>query len=258
MTITSKYPGRCTVCGKSFPQGTQVEWQKGGGARHVKCPEQAATPSPSALLASVPGGAQSPAGRNRRSAHCDSCGAYIPAGAGRLVRCYADTGCMEHFDDDGWHVYCLDGEACKVRAEQARKDAVEAAARAKASAEAEKTARLEQVLAYKATRAQVTAGLIEVDVASAPWQGGPELAHCKDFYDCSLHRGSLWGEEIIVEHAHAYDDDRTTIWVPRHLVADIYDEAAMHITMAAAKYWLAHYRGCVGTDMYEYAAQRGE
>jgi len=39
MTITAKYPGRCTKCGGHIAAGEQIEWEKGAGASHVKCPE---------------------------------------------------------------------------------------------------------------------------------------------------------------------------------------------------------------------------
>jgi len=39
MTIMAKYPGRCTKCGGSIAAGEQIEWARGAGAKHVKCPE---------------------------------------------------------------------------------------------------------------------------------------------------------------------------------------------------------------------------
>lgn len=37
MSITAKHPGTCKACGKAFAAGTQIEWQKGEGSRHVNC-----------------------------------------------------------------------------------------------------------------------------------------------------------------------------------------------------------------------------
>lgn len=37
MTITAKYPGKCTKCGGSIKPGEKIEWEKGKGAYHVKC-----------------------------------------------------------------------------------------------------------------------------------------------------------------------------------------------------------------------------
>jgi len=39
MTITAKYPGRCTTCGGHIAAGEQIIWERGAGAKHVKCPE---------------------------------------------------------------------------------------------------------------------------------------------------------------------------------------------------------------------------
>lgn len=40
MTITAKYPGRCTRCGGQISAGEQIEWEKGSGASHTKCPNK--------------------------------------------------------------------------------------------------------------------------------------------------------------------------------------------------------------------------
>ncbi len=46
MTITAKYPGRCTKCGGHIPVGEQIEWIKGTGASHVKCPDNVVNAGP--------------------------------------------------------------------------------------------------------------------------------------------------------------------------------------------------------------------
>lgn len=43
MTIIAKYPGRCKKCGGLIKVGDKIEWSKGEGAAHVKCP---ANPEP--------------------------------------------------------------------------------------------------------------------------------------------------------------------------------------------------------------------
>ncbi len=40
MTITAKFAGRCTKCGGQIAAGEQIEWERGAGAKHVKCPEK--------------------------------------------------------------------------------------------------------------------------------------------------------------------------------------------------------------------------
>jgi len=64
---------------------------------------------------------------NRRSGGCERCGTYLQPGQGELRFCMADTGCMKHHDDDGYHLYCLDEVACA----EARKELVKAREEAK-------------------------------------------------------------------------------------------------------------------------------
>jgi hypothetical protein len=40
MTITAKFPGKCRNCGAVINVGDRIEWEKGSGAAHVKCPEK--------------------------------------------------------------------------------------------------------------------------------------------------------------------------------------------------------------------------
>ena len=52
MTITAKFPGKCSECGGRISAGAQIEWSKGEGARHTKCAassEPRAAPGPIAL-----------------------------------------------------------------------------------------------------------------------------------------------------------------------------------------------------------------
>lgn len=42
MTITAKYPGKCSVCGRAFAAGAQIEWSKGAGSKHAACAAGAA------------------------------------------------------------------------------------------------------------------------------------------------------------------------------------------------------------------------
>lgn len=45
MTITAKFPGTCTVCGRHIGVGDKIEWQKGEGSRHAACAPGTARPS---------------------------------------------------------------------------------------------------------------------------------------------------------------------------------------------------------------------
>lgn len=115
MVITARYAGLCSRCGGEIRPGDEIEWTRGGPSRHVACPEPATAGAQ--LFSSVQGGVRRPAGVNRKADICDTCGNGLAPGEGRLERCVADTGCMQHFDFDGWHVYCLDEVACRARLE---------------------------------------------------------------------------------------------------------------------------------------------
>lgn len=39
MIIANKYENRCNICNRNIPIGTQVNWEKGVGISHVKCPK---------------------------------------------------------------------------------------------------------------------------------------------------------------------------------------------------------------------------
>jgi hypothetical protein len=38
MVITAKFPGRCSKCGGKIEIGSAIDWERGQGASHVKCP----------------------------------------------------------------------------------------------------------------------------------------------------------------------------------------------------------------------------
>jgi hypothetical protein len=52
MTITAKFPGKCSLCGERFAAGTQIAWRKGEPSSHAACAEQA-TPAPVAAPTSA-------------------------------------------------------------------------------------------------------------------------------------------------------------------------------------------------------------
>ena len=122
MTMRAKFPGRCKVCGQTIRVGEEIEWTKESGAKHVRCPQaqEKAPAAASAPVALVAGGARRESGTNRKSGHCERCGAWLQAGKGRLQYCEYDTGCPKHHDTSGYHLYCLDAEACGKAAAEAR------------------------------------------------------------------------------------------------------------------------------------------
>ncbi len=42
MKITARYPGTCKACGGLINAGEEIEWERGEGGRHVRCPERSA------------------------------------------------------------------------------------------------------------------------------------------------------------------------------------------------------------------------
>lgn len=64
---------------------------------------------------------------------------------------------------------------------------------------------------------------------------------------------------VYQEQYTAYDDYRTTVWGPAPLMEQLYEReiAARGITPESARAWLAEYRGCVGSELYEWAAREG-
>lgn len=65
MTITARFPGTCRRCGGELSQGSQIEWSRAGGARHVGvCPARPA-PAPTVTLDAQPIAAFLAAARDR-------------------------------------------------------------------------------------------------------------------------------------------------------------------------------------------------
>lgn len=48
MTITARYPGRCTTCGGPITSGQQIEWAKGSQPRHADCATATTSAPPAA------------------------------------------------------------------------------------------------------------------------------------------------------------------------------------------------------------------
>lgn len=53
-TITSRYPGRCRVCGRPIQVGDRVEWTKESGAKHLACATGGAATAPSPKRVAAP------------------------------------------------------------------------------------------------------------------------------------------------------------------------------------------------------------
>lgn len=212
-------------------------------------------------VALVAGGARHSSCRsNQKSGSCETCGDYKKPGEGRLVYCVEDSGCLEHHDRSGYHLYCKESDAagCKTRreaaraAEKVRRDAAVTAA--KAADEAKKVER-DAYQAYK--QALKDRGFDSTSAAiSFVFAEGEVLAKMADFYRCSIRKGVVKDApevEAYVEAANGHDDWRTYIWAP---VAQCHQWRLAHaakvgITVEKAREYMAKYSGCDGADVYQ-------
>jgi hypothetical protein len=133
MTITAKYASTCRICRGAIEPGDAIDWERGQRPAHAACAgnprdflnRRPAAPAP---RPSVP----APTGprRNQRPGSCAYCGTPIEAGAGELFDCLGSSGgCRQHWaQDGGWHVRCLDREACRARDAARRAEAAAAQA----------------------------------------------------------------------------------------------------------------------------------
>lgn len=244
MTITAKYPGKCTKCSQPIAVGAQIEWAKGSGAVHVRCAQSTGTPAASMPHEGGPwagsrGGVRHEKGTNRRTGNCERCGEYLLAGKGRLEYCVEDSGCMKHFDESGYHLYCRDSKACQTNRAEAK------AAREKAIADE----------APRKAAADTLRALI-----AAP-KGEPVTEHLTD-QTAEITIGSQWhsrssyaagsngavrmaGETVTYYHPGMYDDYRETQVTVR--------DAELAIRIRAA---VEQFRAVVGADKYEVPSQR--
>ena len=81
MTITAKFPGRCSSCSRPVTPGEKIEWSKGQPTRHAVCAPSAAAPAAPAAPArrrAVSGaGLASPVrGYSRYCTGREECGCY--------------------------------------------------------------------------------------------------------------------------------------------------------------------------------------
>jgi len=198
MRITARYSGICADCRQRYAEGAEIEWDK-ATRRTVHAGACPAAPAVAAPIAVVRGGAKSSTRKtNRRAGACERCGDWLAVGAGELVWCCEDSGCMTHHDYSGYHVYCLDAAACNARRTErvaARKIEVAAAA-----------ARRE------ALRAAVDGVLSIVKKAEHGWSG---LIPRGDVESINLGRRAGGSETIYVTETHviydesSYDDGNT-------------------------------------------------
>lgn len=202
----SKYPGTCKACGGYFAVGTEIDWEPGKGARHVKCPTKAksvpAKPA-SPPIAFVTGGVQTPAGTNKKPGRCDRCGTWLKPGEGILQYCHYDTGCMKHFDESGYHLYCKDETTCAQR---------RAEAKAAAEVRRKRNAALSALIPMNWIE-----GKASQKVTSIPSTKHSLKINAYSGTSGSVDKGTLFvvGDDVYYYHGGYYDDFRdTTLLLP--------------------------------------------
>jgi len=257
--LAARYPGKCGKCRQDFPAGTSIMWGD-GKTEHETCPAAVAAPQP--LIGLVAGGT-GVANRgqskktNKKASDCENCGEWLKVGEGELVYCVEDSGCMKHHDNSGWHVYCLDGDACKVRREEAlvAQRAAKEAAKVKAAEEKAKQDAASE--AYKAKRTELTAGMIAIsceptDMATRGKVGAVIASNSDRSIRLSLVECSYDGNPIYREDFSAHDDWRTFWWMPKALAKEacLAYAAKVGITVDKARDWMSKYKGCAGEEVY--------
>ncbi len=142
---------------------------------------------------------------------------------------------------------------------------VEAQAKAKAEAAAEAKRRAERANAEAAEK-------VETLLAGLTCSGGAfdlgDLAETSDRetvatwrqggLDCALTRLTLDGQTCYLRTTSSFDDDRMELYGPRPVIERAW-AAWMErsgVTAEQAREWLRQYRGCYGTEAYEFAAKR--
>lgn len=262
-TITAKFAGQCKACGGSFPAGAQIEWNKGAGSKHVKCPEKrlaAAQDVAFTISLDFRGyGKPSPdseVGRTFRVASGEHKGKVVTALTQRATYQSAeDNEDMGDMRGGGWHAHlgcrlATPEETAKLVAmeseEQAKKDA------ARVAKDAEKAA----LEAEKARLTKLTDGLVRTEsfshdvlateprITVAQWsEGASHFVRVEE-------RRAITGETVYVVYSHDYDDDRSVLYATREVVEASWAKLVEKFkeTPEAAREFLAKYNQCVGAD----------
>lgn len=258
MLITAKFNSTCPKCGQYINVGTQVNWEKGQKATHAKCPNT----KPTVKTASETETPTTGKGNNRKPGYCDSCGAYLKVGEGKLWKCLgSSSNCFKHWDNDeegGWHLNCLDETSCKTRREEQKVQREKEAQERKIRAEEKKRQEEETAKVTKALFQEATKDLVKVNVeVPGIVPGGVIYEDKTGWFHVTLTRATLPdGRAAVLESAIGSDDYRHYTYVPRDVAETSLDAwiKKVNITPEAAQEWLQKYTGCEGTEIYLRAA----
>lgn len=286
-TITARFPGQCKACGGSFPAGTQVEWSKGAGSRHVKCQTKAASSVPAKV---APAGAvefnivedhrrmgkpsfDSEVGRTFRVLRGEHKGKVVTVLTQRSsYQSAADNEDMGDCMGSGWWLtlgcrLATTEEAAKFATEEAQAKASEGA-RCRQLAE-ERATKDAELAAAKARLAELTVGMVATESFDAsvfaPLVPGEVLAVLVKWSEGHqrstevVERRATTGEVVYLASTNYSDDDRFTLYAPRHVVEAAWAKLAERYqeTPEKARDFLATYDGCVGADWRRWLIDRG-
>jgi hypothetical protein len=259
VTITARYPGRCSECGGAIEPGQQIDWNRETGrTAHIECPKaQTPTPRPADLV---------------RVYHDNSENGAVLRVRGQVLTVVGRG--EVYVDDEGMTRSCesfpgYEGEwvgytECRPATEDevAALEARDAAARVRKEAGAK--ARMEAEAANAETEAGVNALLADMVCAGGYYSlpervvRGEVVARWKTGmnFDCYLQVITIDGRTCYLSVLESWDDSRVTFYGPREIVEAVWDVyiAERNITPEVAREWLARHAGCVGHEMYEYAA----
>ena len=284
MTIRAKYAGRCAACGGAIQIGAEIEWSRGGPPpRHTRCSQPPHDPETLLAMSGRHWAADATESFRRSGRQGPALGEVVTVKA-RHYLVVARGEAYYHSEDDCEDNDCFCGRygwITPYRARQVTESPDEGAAReARDLAAREETARAARLTADLARLRTPEPGWVFYDGATVggEWRVGeavgverpvavPPRAEWVTVDETEPDPTPLreyarlyqTGEFRVLEHGN-YDDWRTALLIPPHLV-DAYfaaEAARLRVTADAARAWLANYRGCVGSPLYEWVAAHGD
>lgn len=286
MRIKAKFAGRCGACGASIRVGDSIEWTRGEPSKHVVCSKgtsksassgSSVRPAPSFTEAEAPVTVCERRGRSKpepddrvgESFRLSRRDGQYPGrvvtvlGQRRSFLSEEDAEDIASIDDAGWIVtlYCRFATPEEEAAVVLREEEKEAAAWAQALAVvAEREKKEAEEAAVRARVDAVISGLVaagecfRLDLSATSRE---VLGEIHGRVDVVWYRHTLpSGDPVVVQYTSQYDDERVQLFGPREVVRTAWRSfaASAGVTPEKAREWLSRYRGCSGTQAYEFIA----
>lgn len=295
MSITAKYAGTCAACGSRFGAGTVIEWSKSGGSRHVTCPgtivhskEPLNSPGRAALQGRGRGdfflGEKTDivfGWASDHKPHDAELGQAMRAKDGRYLTCVGvaahwvsqdeaddfdligtDGSFSRHWSVSKYYRAATDEEAAPVKVREAE-------AQARAAAKLQEKQAIEQARRdFDVRLAELTAGLVRVGNNFTILNGNgsePYLmtwSQGSDYKKLQETTSKITGGRAYRFPHGGYDDYRLDMFVDQATAIEAFrlNRAASAKygpqTRATAAAWLEKYKGCAGSEYYEWLAQQ--